>query len=325
MEVCDLGTKCRAQKESSANTAAVYVCQSGRSGLEKVTELTTKSAGRDRIPTLVLIDVPEDDVFDLSRQLADERASSPPPEQKGPAQTNGENEDIYGSRLLQHIVTAVKEERMSKLVMPVVVMSFPKHEARSNKVALTAALHHMEADLFIPKPKKRATIKLPPEQQLAIPYIDIGALDVLGNPIQASRLPSLTVHIYRIYKEFIQGKQALQEKLRQRKRSWVGLGDSKPYAYLREAMVSGLMDGICSLSSETFASVPVNIQVSEPRKLEIADALGSWSFSAHDFSDDELLMGASMMLEHALAMPELEPWRIPTGESNTALEPAFFP
>lgn len=272
-----------------------------------------------------MIDVPEDDVLDVSRQLADERASSPPPEQKGPLYTNGENDDIYGSRLLQHIVAAVKEEKMSKLVMPVVVMSFPKHQAKSNEVATIAALRHMEADLFIPKPKKRATIKIPVEQQLAIPYIDIGAVDVLGNPIIPTRLPSLTVHVYRIYKEFIEGKQAVQERTRQRKRSWVGLGDSKPYAYLREAMVSGLMDGICSLSSETFASVPVNIEMSEPRKLEITEALASWSFSAHDFSDDELLMGASMMLEHALAMPELEPWRIPTGESDTALEPTIFP
>ena len=268
-----------------------------------------------------MIDVPEDDVLDLSRQLVDERASSPPPEQKGPAHTNGENEDLYGSRLLQHIVAEVKEEKMSKLVIPVVVMSFPKHEARSNKIALKAALRHMEADLFIPAPKKRATIKIPVEQQLAVPYIDIGAVDVLGNPIQPTRLPGLTVHIYRIYKEFIGGKQSLQEKSRQRKRSWVGLGDSKPYSYLREAMVSGLMDGICSLSSETFASVPVNIQISEPRQLEITEALASWSFSAHDFSDDELLMGASMMLEHALAMPELEPWRIPTGESNRIHNP----
>jgi len=33
---------------------------------------------------------------------------------------------------------------------------------------------------------------------------------------------------------------------RNRKLSWVGLDEERPYAYLREVMVSGLMDGICN-------------------------------------------------------------------------------
>ena len=31
-----------------------------------------------------------------------------------------------------------------------------------------------------------------------------------------------------------------------RKVSWVGVNEAKPYAYLREAMVSGLMNRICN-------------------------------------------------------------------------------
>lgn len=264
-------------------------------------------------PTLLLIDVPEDDILDLRSSMIDERASSPAPEHKI---SENENKELYGSRLLQHICAGIKDEKLSKLVIPVVVMSFPEHEEKSQTLNMKKALHHMEADLFIPaKEKKRATMKLSTEQQLSVPYIDIGAVDVLGNPIQEATIPPLTVHIYRIYKEWMQGRQDTIQATRQRKRSWVGLGDSKPYAYLREAMVSGLMDGICSLSSETFAAVPVHLEVPKPRQLAITEALANWSFSAHDFCDDELLWGAATMLEHALAMPDLEPWRIPTSES----------
>lgn len=43
------------------------------------------------------------------------------------------------------------------------------------------------------------------------------------------------------------------------------------------------------------------------------DALGTWAFSAHDYTDDELLYAALVMLKHALQMPELDKWRIPEG------------
>jgi len=46
----------------------------------------------------------------------------------------------------------------------------------------------------------------------------------------------------------------------------------------------------------------------------VAEAVGSWNFSAHDFSDDELQYAAFLMLEHALGMPQLEKWRLSTGE-----------
>lgn len=45
----------------------------------------------------------------------------------------------------------------------------------------------------------------------------------------------------------------------------------------------------------------------------MAQAVGTWEFSAHDFDSDELLYAALTMLQHALKMPELAKWRIPTG------------
>lgn len=53
------------------------------------------------------------------------------------------------------------------------------------------------------------------------------------------------------------------------------------------------------------------------RDLEMAEAIGSWGFCAHDYSDDELVHAAFLMLQHALAMPELENWRLPAGKAPT--------
>jgi hypothetical protein len=53
--------------------------------------------------------------------------------------------------------------------------------------------------------------------------------------------------------------------------------------------------------------------IPEERKSDVANAIGSWSFSAHDFSDDELLYAALLMLQHTLQMPELDAWNASTG------------
>lgn len=46
---------------------------------------------------------------------------------------------------------------------------------------------------------------------------------------------------------------------------------------------------------------------------EIKQAISSWNFSAHDFSDEELVYSALLMFEHALQMPEVHEFRLPTG------------
>ena len=48
----------------------------------------------------------------------------------------------------------------------------------------------------------------------------------------------------------------------------------------------------------------------------MAKAIAQWNFSAHAFSDDELVHAAFLMLQHALDMPELENYRLPAGKSR---------
>ncbi|KAJ4286127.1 3',5'-cyclic-nucleotide phosphodiesterase [Kalmusia sp. IMI 367209] len=103
------------------------------------------------------------------------------------------------------------------------------------------------------------------------------------------------------------------------KLSWVGVNDQKPYAYLREAMVSSLMGGICNPETVGDSLNSKDIFVEEDRKEVIARAIGTWAFSAHDFTDDELLYGALLMLKHALQMPEVEQWGMTDDELTVFL------
>jgi hypothetical protein len=59
-----------------------------------------------------------------------------------------------------------------------------------------------------------------------------------------------------------------------------------------------------------------DFHLDDDRKAFVEGAVGTWAFSAHDFTDDELLYGALVMLKHALKMPELERWAITEGKYN---------
>lgn len=70
-----------------------------------------------------------------------------------------------------------------------------------------------------------------------------------------------------------------------------------------------------SHTSETDSSCRELLVLEKHRELAVAEAVGTWAFSAHDFSDDELQHAAFLMLEHALGMPELEKWRLSAGKA----------
>ena len=52
----------------------------------------------------------------------------------------------------------------------------------------------------------------------------------------------------------------------------------------------------------------------EAKEAKLRRDVGSWSYSGHEFNDDELIHGACLMLQHALSLPELEKWRISSEE-----------
>lgn len=80
-------------------------------------------------------------------------------------------------------------------------------------------------------------------------FLDAGAIDVLPSPLGIDRVQGLAVHAYRTYKEVSREAASFVLQKRNRKLSWVGIDEERPYAYLREVMVSGLMNGICNPDS----------------------------------------------------------------------------
>lgn len=147
--------------------------------------------------------------------------------------------------------------------------------------------------------------------------LDYGAADVMNSPLQPQNMDSLEVHAYKAQQASSKERDALLQVRKNRKRSWVGVETGgKPFAYLREAMVANLMRGICRLDDDDEETTvgTFRISISADRQAHIAEAVGQWKFCAHDFTDDELVVAASLMFSHALSMPELEQWRIPTGE-----------
>jgi hypothetical protein len=266
----------------------------------------------------VLIDVPYDEEQRLKRLSREPRTPSPTATRLIRMNT-GEPDDLYGMHLLTHISSEIASKNLSKLVIPVVILSGIEREWASNT---------------LPSPSVHGSQVLTDTVRL-VRYLDAGAVDVLPSPLSKDSVHGLVIHAYRVHKELVREEASFLTTKRNRKLSWVGVSDQKPYAYLREAMVSNLMGGICnpetvgeSLESKyglpraRFWEVTDNardIFVEEERKEVIATAVGTWAFSAHDFTDDELLYCALLMLKHALKMPEVEEWGMTDGVCTKSL------
>lgn len=267
---------------------------------------------KDNIPTIVLIDIPYDEEQRLKRLSREPRTPSPTATRLIRADTSEPN-DLYGMHLLTHISSEITTKNFPKLVLPIVILSGVDREWASNSLP-SPSLHGSQV--------RTDTVRL-------ARYLDAGAVDVLTSPISKDSAHGLVIHAYRMHKEVTREEASFLATKRNRKLSWVGTNDAKPYAYLREAMVSNLMGGICNPEAvgdfldsrchlrplvSLIAHPSSDLYIVPERKDVVAKMIGLWSFSAHDFTDDELLYGALLMLKHALQMPELEPWGMTDGE-----------
>jgi CheY-like chemotaxis protein len=249
----------------------------------------------DLTPIVVLIDTTQDEIQPQSSPESPGRSPS-----RGGSGIYTPDEDAFGLKLLQRILTESHLRSLSKLVVPILVLS-----------SSTSSGIEVHTNAVISGP----TNLLFSDRSIVRRCLDIGAADVLLSPFSLKSVLRLEAHAYRAYREAAKEQRALLEVRRGRKRSWVGVNEEKPFAYLREAMVSGLMGGICKLGTETEDRIGyAKVAVSHDRRADIAVAIGRWHFCAHDFNDDELIVAALTMFRHALSMPELERWRIPTGE-----------
>ncbi|XPS71402.1 3',5'-cyclic-nucleotide phosphodiesterase [Ascochyta lentis] len=273
----------------------VYICGSGSSCLSKITQLV--DATQSNIPIFVILDVPYDEELRLKRLSREPRTPSPT-SSRIMRVDNGEPDDTYGTHLLTHISSEISSRNFSKLVVPVVMLTGLERESAS-AVAPPSSLNKTQV--------LTDTVRLSK-------YLDSGAVDVLSSPLSKDRMHGLAVHAYRLQKEAARAEASFLTTKRNRKLSWVGVDDAKPYAYLREAMVSNLMTGICNPETVGDSLDASDFELEEDRRRVVEEKVATWAFSAHDFTDDELLYAALVMLEHALSIPELSQWHMAKDE-----------
>lgn len=283
----------------------VQVCSSSASCLSALTALHHAST-IDQIPTILLIDTPyEENVTDRTSRSRSPSPHSRPVQGIAP-EAQISNVELYGLQLLQRVVAEADMLKLLKLVVPIPVISPPAlpeaGPATAPGSAETGAIGETLASSYSQS-----------RPELVRRCLEYGAVDVMTSPLQRQNVESIEVHAYKARQAAAREREAALQVRKNRKRSWVGVDTGgKPFAYLREAMVSGLMKGICRFDDEDETSLGTfRISVPAERQARIAQAVGQWHFCAHDFSDDELVVAASLMFSHALSMPELEPWRIP--------------
>ena len=183
------------------------------------------------MPTLVLLDIPlEDDRW----SHIENRAPSPSTPLKSNPVEKDEPYDIYGMHLLHHICASIRERTISRLTVPIAILGGAEavNTALQGEPSLHALSHAATSD----------TVRM-------IRYLDVGAADVMTSPIKPDRVQALPVHAYRAYKDAAREEGSSLLTKRNRKLSWIGVDEERPFAYLREAMVSGLMEGICTPES----------------------------------------------------------------------------
>jgi len=281
--------------------------------MAKIAQLESTSTNAQ--PVLVMLGTPTGDVIGGSSGEGSNSVSSAYDPSKS-----------YGLTLLQHISSEVSNSSLSKLVVPVAMIyraesdtiySIP-HSRGSSSQPSSGAFPTISVKSSRPTWNAGRTAQADPQHTLRC--VNIGAVDVLTSPLQEDRLHTLSVPAYRAQKEALKERAKFLTQKRLRKRSWLGNTDNKPYAYLREAMVAGLMTGICHPDEVPQVIDPKRLQDLESKKeARLANAIGSWGFSGHDWSEEDLVHAACMMLQHALSMPELIQWRMSAPELKTFL------
>lgn len=119
------------------------------------------------------------------------------------------------SNLLSTIASRIARSELSSLVVPMAFIQPPEDTPADRR-------------------NLRSGHPLFPQEMLRC--LDHGAADVFFSPLALDCIRSITSHVYRSRKEVSKKRASSQEAKKSRKRSWVGIDDRKPYAYLREEM-----------------------------------------------------------------------------------------
>lgn len=297
----------------------VYVCSSGRAFSTKLSELHDQ-VKLDCTPILACFDVGSESKHEnlKAKPRLFPMADSPLPSPslfRREITFSSESDESYGLQLLSRIASDLQVDEGVKLIIPVAIVQPQRKDYRDEALESVRPPEISRAP-YGPelKPVEIKDTSDIIDAQLMLQCLDAGALDVVKSPLDKAGIMGLTVHAYRIYKNAKKEQAGFMAMARRsRKQSWVGMEEEKPYAYLREAMVKKLLKGICEPQDLIEDYQHRDLHVQEARKDVVAQAVGSWGFCAHDFTEDELVYAGYFMLNHALQMVEAENWCMSQG------------
>ncbi|KAF4768103.1 hypothetical protein N7455_000158 [Penicillium solitum] len=291
----------------------VYLCHNGSSFATKLAELSDRS-GSECNPIFAFFEVDfSGEESNLARRKASRAswADNAPPSPGSIHRTftfSTQSDEARGLSLLSGVSNDIQAQEGPNLVIPIAILRLPTTDApRDNATTGPTS-----------QPDTQGPITA--EHKQIARCLDAGAMDVLSTPLDRSRIQGLVVHAYRTRKAAQREMSRFLARRKQRKLSWVGVHDEQPYSYLREAMVSKLMKGICNpeeVIHDEFQEQDLNI---DPARIPfIKEQVGSWRFCAHEFTEDELVFGACEMIQHAFTLPGLDTWRLTPDELQTFL------
>lgn len=215
----------------------IYLCQSASAFATKLAELSDRS-GSDCTPIFAFfaIDFSSDDPNLARRKASRASWTNTGPPSPGPIQRtftfSSQSDDTPGLSLLSGVSNDIQVQDGPNLVIPIAILRDAGSDAPD-----AAAEPPSE-----PPSKNPVTLE---HKQIAR-CLDAGAIDVLTTPLDRPRIQGLVVHAYRTRRTAQKEMSRFLAHKNLRKLSWVGVHDEQPYAYLREAMVSKLMKGICN-------------------------------------------------------------------------------
>lgn len=281
----------------------VHLCTTSSSTIARLNSFDGQGTAR---PTAILIQTSYHDPSPQGRRPDDDRRSPSPGTALEVAPPATRPSELCGFDFLQYLDEEINKRSLSRLCLPVIVVSGPKPGKGVLSSASSDTLRGRSPFPDFPS----ADASFGPSR-----FLDAGAADVMTSPLSRDRILSLCSLAYHASKDSTR-RASLWGPNADRKLSWCGIDqDTRPYAYLREAMVSGLMNGITNPDYVDQSVNPAHYHIHPTRAQAVADAIGTWSFSAHELDEDELLYAAFCMLRHTLQMPGLEEWHLRDGKS----------
>ncbi|KAK4204476.1 putative camp-specific 3',5'-cyclic phosphodiesterase [Triangularia verruculosa] len=124
--------------------------------------------------------------------------------------------------------------------------------------------------------------------------VDRGATDAVLNPLSQHCLDNIRMHAKRVCRN-----------LRHRQRR------DHDGSLAGEEMVFRLLPYLCpSIFASDHRNAPNTIQISAEDRALVSHAIAEFQFDAPKFSDQQLIVAASLMFQHAFSVPELAMWQL---------------